>query len=443
MRSFEYVPVGDRVTNAVVSYVAYIRQMVWPAELACLYPHSGSNLPAWKTGSAAAMLLTVTATVFAVRRRRPYLLVGWLWYLGMLVPVIGLIQVGRQARADRYTYLPQIGLVVALTWWVADLLNEHMCRDSTPLGGHWSDRGPFGVLLRQARHWHDGASLFSHALACTSRNLVMHNNLGACLENRGQLAAAAREYESAIAINPDYTTAVCNYGIILVRLERFDEAEIYLRRGIELDPSNPHVLATLGALYCQKGRIDQGADCYERALRLNPQFGLAHRELGICARRPKAVRGRHRSFPGSGPTRACGRRRGSNLAIALYKSGQIRESLVALRKPCACTPTMSLAFTGRRGWRRQARMPRPGPGTEAVGWGEMARQIVRRANADDSTTPWPPPTPNRVDLTLRCGRRSERVNLAQGSPLQVEKIRAASQRYRESKAIYEPPSTIE
>src|ERR1043166_7937591 len=219
----EQLPVSARINNAIVSYVIYIRQMFWPAKLAVFYPHPEHRLPTWEIGMALAILVGITIAAFVLRKKAPYLVTGWLWYLGMLVPVIGLVQVGWQGHADRYTYLPQIGLDIAATWAVADLTAS------------WRRQGIFlraGALLVigalswsafiQTSYWRDSETLFSHALAVTGKNDVAENNLGIIFLQNGQLDAAISRLQAAIDLRPENGPAHNNLAKALLRKGRLD-----------------------------------------------------------------------------------------------------------------------------------------------------------------------------------------------------------------------------
>ena len=200
----EQLPFSWRIGNALVSYVAYLCQLICPLGLAPFYPHQGANLPVWKVIAAMVVLASISAGVLAYRRRYPYLLVGWLWYVGMLVPVIGLVQLGAAAMADRFTYLPQIGLCVALAWGLADV-----CR-------FWPYRhlvcGVVSALVlavlmgcawRQTSFWRDSETLWTHTLSCTSQNALAYCKFGVTLIDKGQTEKGIEEYQKALAINPD------------------------------------------------------------------------------------------------------------------------------------------------------------------------------------------------------------------------------------------------
>ena len=201
----ERLPFCWRAANALVSYVAYVGQLFCPMGLAVFYPHPGAHLPLWKVAGAAVLLVSISAAAVSCRRRAPYVLVGWLWYVGMLVPVVGLVQVGAQEMADRYTYLPQIGLCISLAWLAAAA-----CR-------HWpsprwaSSMAATVVLLalmacawRQTSFWRDSEALWTRALACTSRNNVAHTNLGIFLAGQGRLDEAISQYRRALDIKPNF-----------------------------------------------------------------------------------------------------------------------------------------------------------------------------------------------------------------------------------------------
>ena len=187
----EELPIFERINNAIVSYVLYIWQMVWPVNLAVFYPHPENRLPLWEIVSCFLLLIFITVTAIALRKQRPYLLVGWLWYLGMLVPVIGLVQVGWQGRADRYTYLPLIGLYIAATWAVTDLTALYRHQRAT--------LSTVAILVIaalsccawiQTSYWRDSETLFKHALAITTNNDVAENNIGIVFLGKGKLDEA-------------------------------------------------------------------------------------------------------------------------------------------------------------------------------------------------------------------------------------------------------------
>ncbi len=286
VQSVEFVPLAWRIANAMVSYVAYLCQSVWPVGLAVFYPHRTNNLPLWQVAVAAVVLLGISVAVLVWRRKCPYLLVGWLWYLGMLVPVIGLVQVGWQARADRYTYLTQIGLCIALAWGVARLA------DLWPKQ-RWVLFASSSLVIvilaglasRQASYWHDSESLWGQALACTSNNAMAHYNLGAALEKRERIDDALFHYRQAVDIKPELAEAQNNLGVTLAKRGRFADAIVHYRAALKARPDYAEAHSNLAAALAKRGLIDEATDHFREAVRIKPDYAQAHYNLGIILAR--------------------------------------------------------------------------------------------------------------------------------------------------------------
>jgi tetratricopeptide (TPR) repeat protein len=271
--SLERVGFGDRLANALVACVAYLRKFAWPSDLAVFYPHPGAGLPPWKPLAAAALLLAATALALRAWPRRGYLAVGWLWFVGMLVPTIGLVQVGSQALADRYMYLPLVGLAIALAWGVSDWVGTRGRRGAALVAAAALLVALLAVATRaQLRHWRDSVALFEHALRVTPDNHVAHAHLGAAYAERGRLAETVRHWSEAVRIRPDYRTALNNLAWLLAtardpalrdppRAVELAERAVRLSRG----PA-PDVLDTLAAAYAAAGRFDAAVREAERAL---------------------------------------------------------------------------------------------------------------------------------------------------------------------------------
>lgn len=308
----DQLPFMWRLKNAIVSCVAYVWQMFWPAKLAVFYPHPNNTIPTWHVGFALALIVAIMATAFLFRRKYPYLFTGWFWYLGMLVPVIGIVQVGEQARADRYTYLPQIGLYLALSWLIVDLARaRRVRRELVAIGA-----AAIVLLLSwrtsvQASYWKNSETLWNHALAVTANNDVAHNNLGFLLLRRGQLDEAISHfetalqirsgnaeshyslglalihnnlanalvrknlvenaiphYEKAVALRPDYADAHYNFGIALLQRDRINEAIAQWRKTVSLQPGDIEAHITLGDALGRAGQIEEAIAEYETGLQL-------------------------------------------------------------------------------------------------------------------------------------------------------------------------------
>jgi tetratricopeptide (TPR) repeat protein len=276
----EQLPVSARISNALVVYVIYIRQMFWPERLAVFYPHPENRLPVLEISLALIVLVGITAAAFVFRKKAPYLITGWLWYLGMLVPVIGLVQVGWQGHADRYTYLPQIGLYIAVTWAVTDLTRSWRFQRVT-LGvaalivvGALSWR-----CWLQTSYWRDSETLFTHALAVTSNNDVALNNLGIIFLEKGQLDAAISKLEAAIDLRPENGPAHDNLAKAFLKKGRVAEAMVHYRKLVEIDPENVETRNTVGTALIQQGHVKEAVDQWQEVLAIQPENGNAASDL--------------------------------------------------------------------------------------------------------------------------------------------------------------------
>lgn len=282
--SLESIPLEARLANAVVAVVRYLLATVWPTRLAVFYPYRTWSWPI--VLGAVSILLTISVLAWRARRTHPYVLVGWGWWLLALLPVIGVVQAGAQSMADRFTYLPAMGLTLALVWGAADLLAQR----STGAGAGAAVTAALvavAVLLtrRQLATWRSSETLFQHALAVTERNHVAHNNLGLVIAEHGDPSGAAAHYAEAVRINPSYSPAQLNLGNALLRDGRLDEAEAHLRAAIARDPALPAAHNSLGVLLAQRGRFDEATGEFERVLSIEPGYAEAEGNLADALRR--------------------------------------------------------------------------------------------------------------------------------------------------------------
>lgn len=287
MPTGESFSLGEDLANAVVSYVAYLGKTVWPVDLSPFYPHMGPTLPAWKVAAAAVLLAVVTAAVFRLRRRAPYAWFGWLWYAGTLVPVIGIVRVGSQAMADRYTYIPSIGISIAVVWGVADLLRTLASRmgassRSSVLEGTAAALAILALLpltWRQTALWKDSITLFTHALSIDARNPLAHNNLGIALEAEGRTDEAIAHYRQALDAAPENLNARGNLAFALLFKGERAEAEERLRALLHDRPGDPAVLEALGEIALENGRPIDAVPLLTEAVAASPGFGKAEYQL--------------------------------------------------------------------------------------------------------------------------------------------------------------------
>jgi tetratricopeptide (TPR) repeat protein len=282
LTSFAKIPLGMRVGNALVSFIGYITKMIWPANLAVLYPHP-MILPIWEIAGAALLLTILTALMFVAGRRRPYLLVGWLWYLGTLFPVMGLVQAGVQAMADRFAYIPLIGLFIIVAYGVPDLLARWRYRRialATSSGLVLSML--MLTTLSQVKLWQNTVTLFSHTLEVTGDNPIIHNNLGVTLMKQGEEKEAWAHYIRALEINPNYADAQYNLGALLVRQGKDQEAMVQLAKTLRIRPGHAEAHHDLGVLLTKQGKIQEAIHHYTEAMRAKADYAEAYRNLGIA-----------------------------------------------------------------------------------------------------------------------------------------------------------------
>ncbi len=288
--SIAQLPLNWRIQNAIVSYVIYIWQTFWPAKLAVFYPHPENHLPLGYVSAAAALLLAITVIVFKWRHRCPYLLVGWLWYLVMLLPVIGIVEVGLQGHADRYTYLPQIGLFLGATWLINDLKIALKVQRRVLLATATVVIAALTVASwKQAANWRNSETLWTHTLAVTTDNDVAHTNFGMFLMERGQLDAALTHFETALQIRS--STAHAHYALTLALIHsdiadvfaregQLDEAMPHLRQAVDLQPDYANAHYNLGSVLIQKGLVDAAIEEWQKALVIQPNDAGTQTNLG-------------------------------------------------------------------------------------------------------------------------------------------------------------------
>ena len=285
------LPLLWRLENALASYVIYIWKTLWPTRLGVFYPHPNNTLSIGQVIFAVALLVAVTAAAAIFRSQRPYLLTGWFWYVVMLFPVIGVIQVGEQGHADRYTYLPSIGLFLVAVWFTADIAKVRGSRSRLVVATAVTMVLPVlaWTAFVQTSYWRNSRTLWNHALAVTSDNDVAHNNLGYLCAERGELDEAISHFESAAKIrsgktNPHYDAGSAfvqmNLADALARKDRSDEAMVHYEEAIRLQPYYADAYYNRGNVLFAKGRIDEAIADWEWTLQLQPNDADAHTSLG-------------------------------------------------------------------------------------------------------------------------------------------------------------------
>jgi tetratricopeptide (TPR) repeat protein len=273
-------PLLLRLENSAVSYASYFGTFFWPVNLAAFYPYPDS-IPFWRAGLAALALGAISCAVIYGMGRRAYLVVGWLWFLGTLVPVIGLVQVGMQARADRYTYIPYIGLAVMASWGLADLCAAWP-RIRTALAWFAAPLALAGCLVAtrsQVTCWQDSAALYEHALKVTSGNYIAHNNIGDLLMEKGKLDEATAQFREVIRLKPSVAKPYNNLGKAYALQEKLDDAMAMFSKAIALNPGLAESHYNLGNAYFVKGNMPPAITELKTALRLKPDDVTAQKRL--------------------------------------------------------------------------------------------------------------------------------------------------------------------
>jgi len=280
--SLKLMPVGIRVSNALVSYVKYLAKMVWPDNLAVIYPLPSNSPWVWQAVGSALLLICVTILVIRAAGRRPYLAVGWLWYGISLLPVIGLVQIGTAAMADRYTYVPLIGIFIIIAWGVPDLLARVRVGERVlPVLACAVTAALMVCTWIQVGYWRSSITLFQHALRVTTGNYVAHNCLGEALRVQGKTDQALEHLYKALAIQPTYSPIHANLGIILCEHGRLDESIAHLREALRLDPMDPYAHLNLGVSLNRQGKLEEAMEHFSRALDIKPDLASAHYGAGL------------------------------------------------------------------------------------------------------------------------------------------------------------------
>ncbi|MCK4752407.1 MAG: tetratricopeptide repeat protein [Planctomycetes bacterium] len=331
-------PFGERVANALLSYTKYIGKMVWPFELTVFYPFP-SVMPGWQVAGAFLLLAAISFGVIKGARQRPYAVVGWLWYLGTLVPVIGLVQVGSQAMADRYTYLPLIGLFMIAAWGISEFSARRRIKKV------WLTASA-GVLLsllitttwRQVGYWENSVALFSRALAVTTDNPVAHNNLGYTLSTQGKFEKAITHYLEALRLYPDSAVAHYNLGNALGNLDKPSQAIYHYLEVLRLNPKHTGAHNNLGNVLAKQGKLNDAVKHYSAALKIDPEnpktyknFGAVLVRLGRLGEAIPLFRESLQNYPGYPDAH-------SDLGIALAIQGRMAEAIAHFRKALRLEP---------------------------------------------------------------------------------------------------------
>ena len=339
--NFISVSPGTRIANALLSYVRYIGMTVWPTRLAVFYPaHAGMSATA--VLGAGVGLVAVTAAVIWGARRKPWLVTGWFWYLGMLVPVIGVFQGSGEAMADRFTYLPSIGLTMMLCWSVPSRAMERWNLKVITWVAAVAVLAVCAALSRvQIEYWKDSETLFRHALDVTRDNWLAHGSLGGALGRAGRIPEAIEHLEQALRINPDYADARCNLGAALGRAGRIPEAIAQYEQALRIEPDFAEAHYNLGVALCRVDRLTEAIGQFEQALQIKPDYADAHNNLGaalVRAGRLEEAIGQLEEALRIDPHRAEAH---NNMGIAWWKAGKTQEAIEHWKRALRVDPNFA------------------------------------------------------------------------------------------------------
>jgi tetratricopeptide (TPR) repeat protein len=368
LQALEAIPLGERVANALAATAAYLRLAFWPEGLAAFYPHPRGALPAWEVWASAGALLALSALALRAWSRRPYLAVGWLWYLALLAPVIGIVQVGGQAMADRYSYLPLVGLAIAVAWGAWDLAPAPRARRALAAAALLALAALGAATLRQVAVWRDTETLFAHALRVTDRNAVAHVNLGLALVRAGRLDEGEEHALAALEIAPGMAHAHALRAELRASQDRLAEAVAGYEAALRLLPGTARWHAEIGRAELELGRADAGRARLEEAVRLEPESAWALGTLGRAlerAGRADAAIARYREALQLRPDLA---ELHGYLGAALLARGDLEAAQPALERAAALQPAEAAwrAQLGALHAARAARLEDAGRAAEAA-----------------------------------------------------------------------------
>jgi protein O-mannosyl-transferase len=332
-------PPVQRVANAALAYTAYLGKTLWPDALAIHYPYPYGGPAILPAVSAFLVLAVVTALVVRMAGRLPYLAFGWLWYLGTLVPVIGLVQVGFQARADRYTYMPLLGIFAAVSWGLAEIAGKsRTARRAVPAAAAVALAALLAVSRIQTGYWADNGTLFAHAIAVTKDNDMARYQLGLSLFDQGRMEEAVPQFTEALRIDPRMGEARNNLGIALYQLRRWPEAAEQFREALKFGSAHVQALNNLGLTLVQMGRTGEALERFQDAVRMDPEFmearmnaGNALAGAGRLEEAAAQFREALRTSPDSLPAL-------SSLGRAFLKMNRLTEAAECLRKVVRLRP---------------------------------------------------------------------------------------------------------
>ncbi len=337
IQPLDHYSVFVRLQNAFINYLVYIYKTFWPFDLSVIYPHPGA-LPLWDTLISVLLFVAVSAWSIKNYRSMPWLIVGWLWYVGTLVPVIGLIVIGPHSMADRYTYVPHIGLFLILAWAIPALTDK---MDFGRKYGLIAIPALFILSILswiQTNYWVDSVVLFKHAIAVTKHNSLAHNNLGTALEEKGEIDQAIVQFREALRIQSHDTTTHINLANALNETGRSQEALLHCRIALGNEPDNPEAHVVMGNIWMKENEFDRAVRHYETALRRQPESSIIHNNLGGSLLRTHRIAEAIDHFQHATRLDPMNGNARHNLASALKLRQELDAAISAIKKDLVKTP---------------------------------------------------------------------------------------------------------
>ncbi|MCL0039418.1 tetratricopeptide repeat protein [Nitrospinaceae bacterium] len=366
---------SERLTNAMVSYLEYLEKTAWPKGLAIFYPHPGNSLVVWKGVLCGAALLGITVIAIRFIKKAPYFVVGWFWYLGTLVPVIGIVQAGGQAMADRYAYVPLIGIFIIVAWGLPELMAKWRHRNKVliVLAGIWI---PTLMVMTwtQVGHWENSITIFKHTIRVTNKTYptfaLAHYNLGNALVAEGKNEEAISHYKMAIKINPSHANAHYNLGIALFAKEKNEEAISHYKVAIKLKPDYAEAYSNLGMALVAEGKIEEAISHYKMAIKLKPDSAEPYNNLGnalVTEGKNEEAVSQYKMAIKIKPDYA---KAYNNLGIALFAKRKIEEAISHYKMAIKLNPNYTNAH-----YNLGSALQKEGKNSEAISHYKMAIKI--------------------------------------------------------------------
>jgi len=351
--SIDKLPIVDRVANAVVSYAKYLGKMFWPESLAVFYPYS-REFGSFQIIGAVLLLSVISCLAIFMAHKYRYALMGWLWYLGTLVPVIGIIQVGKQAMADRYAYVPMIGLFIIIAWGIPDLLRGWPRRKIVfAISSGAVILGLMICTLLHVRYWQNGVTLFDHALRVTYMNSRAHYNLGISLIDLGKFNEAIYHFEYAIRLEPEYAGSYGYMGIALAGQGRIDEALDFYHEALRIKQDDEKTHNNLGVALAGKGMFNEAIEHFQEALKIRPDYVYANRNMGdalVRLGKTEEAIGYYEKALKIDRDNAVTH---NNLGLALAKAGRDREAIGHFQEALKIDPYYEYAINNLKSLQRK------------------------------------------------------------------------------------------